>query len=502
MKKIATLFLSVLLLAAAIPTVSAFGYDVVCEPQFNMAEPFEHNIAKVSKNTKWALADKSGAAFTGYDWDAMGEVSSEYIPAKKGTLWGYITPAGVTKIAYQYSMAGAFSEGIALVQKTDGRYVYINTSGQEVFASPFVYSFSPSEGAICGMANTLYGYCDTEGNIIITPQFEMACDFHEGYAAVKSDGKWGFITSYGSYCVRPAYDFVSDFKNKHAICRLAGKYGIINTSGTKTAPFTFDYIGLPDDAGRYPAKSGSISGFIDTKGNWILKTEYDYCYPFTDGVARVYKDGLWGYINESGVELVPPTFADCGAYYNGVAPFSLDGYLWGYLSLDLSTVAKPTPTPPAPSTEDNTPKPEPSLPVVQNPADDGTLPLAPTTQKCISLRIGSLLARKGEDSFSLAAAPTLVNGNTLIPVRGVTELLGGSVTWNAESKRISISRNYINVSMTIGSKICYVNGVPGYLTTAPTIIDGSTMVPIRSITDAFGCTIEWIAASQNVYIYY
>lgn len=512
MKKITALFLTALLLVSLCPFASALGYDVVSTPQFNMAETFESSVTKVSKNSKWALADTSGIAITGYNWDAMGDIVSEYIPAKKGDLWGYITPSGSVRIPYQFAMAGSFNDGVAMVQKADGSYAYIDKTGKILFASPFTYSFSPSGGAICGMVDGLYGYCDTEGNMIIPPKFDMAFDFHEGYAAVKSGEKWGYITSYGSYSVRPAYDYAGDFKNGHAICRLSGKYGIINTADTKTAPFQFDYIGTPDDSGRYPAKAGTVSGYINASGEWILKTAYDFCYTYTSGVARVYQDGKWGYINEEGVEVVPPTFADCGEYHNGRAPFSLDGSLWGYLSLDLSAsvflpdpVPEPEPEPepvPVPEPEPEPTTPTTTVPVAQNPAADGAVPLAPDSENCISMKIDSNIARSGTEEITLSEPPVLLNGTTMIPVRNVIELLGGTIAWNAENQRIIINRNYISVSMTIGSRICYINGVPGYLTAAPVIVNGSTLVPLRSVTDALGCTIKWIDMHQNIYIYY
>ena len=189
MKKLAALLLAVSLLVTLCPLTHAAGYTVIVGPQYNMAEAFDSSVTKVSKNTKWAIANTSGTAITSFQWEAMGDITSEYIPAKSGGKWGYISQAGKVLIPYRYQFAGAFRNGIAVVQTADGRYVYINIYGTELFQSPYAYSFSPSEGAICGMNDGLYGYCDTEGNTIIHSQFDMAFDFHEGYAGVKFGGK-------------------------------------------------------------------------------------------------------------------------------------------------------------------------------------------------------------------------------------------------------------------------------------------------------------------------
>lgn len=518
MKKTITILLVTLILFSACLSVSADGYNVVSSPQYNMAETFESSITKVSKNSKWALADTNGNAVTGYEWEAMGDITSEYIPAKKGGKWGYINSSGNELIPYLFSSAGCFKNGIAMVQKADGKYAYINIYGDVLFDSPFSYSFSPSDGAICGVLNGLYGYCDTEGNIIIHPQFEMAFDFHEGYAAVKFGGKWGYITDYGAYSVKPAYDYAGDFKNGCAVCRLSGSYGIIDTKGNRISSFDFDYIGSPDDNGRYPAKAGTFSGYINSSGEWLLKTQYDFCYKYTDNVARVYKDGKWGYIDEKGNELVAPVFADCGEYYNSRAPYSLDGVLWGYLSLNVSpTVKAPEATPqtatePSVNTEassntDSSTGTDSLSEVVdtssvQTPAAASTIPLNPDGKNCISMKIGSAVALQGFDRHKLSAPPMLLNGTTMIPVRDVVELLGGSIAWNAETQRINISYHYKTISMTVGSKIAYISGIPTPLQQAPVLIDGFTMVPLRSVVDGLGCSVNWIDTQQNIYIYY
>lgn len=503
MKKITALMLTALLAFALCPFAHANGYTVVSEPQFNMAETFESTVTKVSKNTKWALMTYNGIMMTGYEWEAMGEITSEYIPAKKNGKWGYISPEGDLLISYQFSDVGYFKNGLAMAKTEDGKYVYINISGKTKFVSPFDYSFSPSGGAICGMIDGLYGYCDTDGQIFIQPQFDMAFDFHEGYAAVKFGGKWGYIGTDGKYSIRPTYDYASDFFGGFAVVRSGSKYGIINTAGTKTAGFLFDYIGEPDDKGRYPAKSGTTSGYINTSGTWVLKTDYEYCYRFTEGVARVYKNGLWGYIDENGNPLVEPVFADCGEYLNGRAPFSIDGSLWGYLKLN-STVYVPPKEPeiPAPSNPSTPQEPEEQKPVI---VITGNMerPKEPVSDRTISMKINSQLALNGSSEYTLASPPVLLNGITMVPVRDIVELLGGSLTWNAETQRINIRLSGGTVSITVGSRICYINGTPGFLTATPVISStGSTLIPVRSVVDALKCEVIWDGATQNIFINY
>lgn len=513
MKKTLSLLLVFALSFSFINGVYA-DYTVVTEPVYNMADAFYSSIGKASQNSKWAIVDAEGNEITEYRWDALGEVTAPLIPAKLSNMWGYISPNGTTVIPYQFALAYDFSEGLAHVVLANDVHAYIDETGEVVFNSPFDYSFDVKGGAICGISEGLYGFCDTSGNVIIPPKYTYAFDFSEGLAAVQVDGKWGYISTYGEYVVSPAYLYAGDFENGYAVCKTSSGYGIINKNGKKMTAFSFDHIGRSDDKGRYPVKQGEKSGYIDANGNWLLETDYEYCYTFTDGYARVYSDGLWGYINEEGTEVVPPTFVDCGEYRNGVAPYSLDGVTYGYLSLNSHVFQT---TPPGTDTEDPsevTPPDETAEPVITpaNPADDTITheemslsgELTPTIPDAgtMSMRIGSIYAAKAGNAKKLVMAPSLIDGVTMVPLRDVVEYLGGNIEWIEETQRIAISYNANRISVTIGSKISFVNGVASILSAAPQLIEGVTMIPLRSVAQALRCEVEWIPETQNIYIHY
>ncbi len=510
MKKISTLLLAfAIAFAISISFINtAFaGYTVIMDADHNMLDTLYSSLGKASKNSKWALVDKTGNPITEYRWDALGTVTSDLIPAQSGGIWGYISPNGTTVIPFQFANAYDFSEGLAHVVLANNVHAYIDASGEVLFNTPFDYSFDVSDGAICGVRGGLYGYCDTEGNQIIAPQFDFAFDFSEGLAAVCKNGKWGYISTYGTYEISPAYQFAGDFYKGYAVCKTSSGYGLINKSGKQVTAFTFDYIGTPDEQGRYPVKQGDVSGYINATGNWIIKTNYEYCYTFTDGFARVFSENLWGYIDENGKEVVAPTFADCGEYRNGVAPYSLDGVTYGYLTLssDVPAVSNP-------GAEDKEPDAETPAATPVNPAGDtitheemlSSGELTPIIPKAgtMSMRIGSLYAAKAANAKMLVTSPALIDGITMVPLRDTVEYLGGTIEWMEDTQRIVISYRNNRISVTIDSKIAFVNGVASVLGAAPVLIDGITMIPLRSVAQALKCEVEWDGDTQSIYIHY
>ena len=513
MKRILSLILCATFCILPIYEIAAQeNYTVMREPVYNMADSFFSNITKVSKDSLWGICDTNGYLLTGYQWEAMGEIIDELIPAKKDGLWGYISATGEVKIPYQYQKAENFNDGLARVLTVEGKYAYINRNGDIELSSPFEYSFAPSEGFICGVMNGRYGYCDTKGNIVIMPQFDMGFDFSDGLAAVKFGEKWGYINGDGAYAVTPTYNYASDFSGGFAVCSASSGYGIINSKGERTSPFTFDYIGECDEKGRFPAKRESVSGYINYKGEWIMQLNYDFCYSFTDGVARVFKDNLWGYIDEDGKEIVAPIFADCGEYKNNRAFYSQDGITYGFLTLDTENYKIKYPEEIAPSNpangEGDTP------PLVEKDESVGTyeeiidvadienIPTIPAEEETISMRVGSKYALKLHNAKKLTASPALIDGVTMVPLRDVVEYMGGTISWEQKTQRMNISCNKRRVIMTVGSKIAFVNGSAMPIPAAPVLIDGVTMIPVRSVATNLGCEVVWIPETQNIYIYY
>lgn len=96
--------------------------------------------------------------------------------------------------------------------------------------------------------------------------------------------------------------------------------------------------------------------------------------------------------------------------------------------------------------------------------------------------------------------PIIVNGRTLLPVRAVMEELGGKAQWNGDKQEVKLYYGENIISLTINSQIAYFNDEEKTLDTAPAIINGRTMLPIRFIAECFGFKVDWNNERQTVTI--
>ena len=97
-------------------------------------------------------------------------------------------------------------------------------------------------------------------------------------------------------------------------------------------------------------------------------------------------------------------------------------------------------------------------------------------------------------------APALVDGRTLVPVRGVFEALGFEVDWIDATRTVTLDREGFAVRITIDSAEFTTNGTSNTLDVPAQIIGYSTMLPIRAVLESVGYYLDWDSGTQTVLI--
>jgi hypothetical protein len=117
-----------------------------------------------------------------------------------------------------------------------------------------------------------------------------------------------------------------------------------------------------------------------------------------------------------------------------------------------------------------------------------------SSNRLIRMKIGSATA--------LAVAPMIKNSTTFVPLRFVGEAFGASVQWDGIFQLIDISLSGRSIRLQIGNKTAVVNGKSVVLSLAPFLQTGTTMVPIRFVSEVLGATVVWDGATKTVSIFF
>ena len=96
--------------------------------------------------------------------------------------------------------------------------------------------------------------------------------------------------------------------------------------------------------------------------------------------------------------------------------------------------------------------------------------------------------------------PVNAKGRILIPARDVSQALGAVVDWDANGRKVTITKDDVNVELIIDEAIFTVNGKAKELDVPAQILGGSTFVPLRFAAEALGEAVDWDADTATAFI--
>lgn len=98
--------------------------------------------------------------------------------------------------------------------------------------------------------------------------------------------------------------------------------------------------------------------------------------------------------------------------------------------------------------------------------------------------------------------PRFENNFTLVPIRVISEALGGEVGYNSAAKKVTITTSDHMIELAQDSKSATVDGKTVSMDVPMRNFGGRTFVPARFISENIGAQVEYLSASKTVSITY
>lgn len=95
-------------------------------------------------------------------------------------------------------------------------------------------------------------------------------------------------------------------------------------------------------------------------------------------------------------------------------------------------------------------------------------------------------------------SPMIVNDSTMVPFRVIFEALKMDVNWSEALQKVYAMNDEKTIILTISSDKMIVNTEIKTLPAAPFISNGHTLVPVRAISEAMDCTVNWDGENRKV----
>lgn len=164
--------------------------------------------------------------------------------------------------------------------------------------------------------NEKWGFKDEKGTVMIKTQFIIAHNFlSTGIVAVVDSIGWAYINTEGNVVIRPfIYDNGPDyFSEGFARFTSDDKFGFFDETGQIIIEPQFDFV-FPFSEGlsaicmgckkrkedEHRVVEGGKWGYIDTQGEVIIDVKFEHAKSFERGRARVMMNGQWMTIDKKG----------------------------------------------------------------------------------------------------------------------------------------------------------------------------------------------------------
>lgn len=287
--------------------------NVLIKPQYKKIIKVGFNLIAIenNENKKWAYFSFDGKQCTDFIYDEIKSFSKDSLARiQRNKLWGFTNISTKEVIEAQYDYVLSFSDGLAAVVFGE-KYGYIDRNGTFVI-NPTLDVYSSN--------NSFRDDLSSEAN------------FSNGFTIIKKANKYGFIDKNGKIVISPRYDVafpffkdgiaivgnkIANFSSKGSIINITEpfEYFLIGKQGNMIGDKKFLYMGryndklisaaelklmnrdaklkelrvgsddftkilikdvIKDNPNSLYLADGKKFGFIDLKGNWVIKPNYNY----------------------------------------------------------------------------------------------------------------------------------------------------------------------------------------------------------------------------------
>lgn len=336
--------------------------------KYHFIAPFEGKVAramllKVDENgfaqKRLGLLDRRGKEMAPLVYQYIGGFKDglAVFYRKKENYWGYINQDGKEINQFPYSQVDDFSDGLGRVE-ANHQFGFVDQQGQEVIKPKFDYASSFKNGFSLIAIKGKYGVLSIRGALAIPPRYEdikrqknSLVKTHDGKKyeqallsargdlliapgtydsiqhiiggiyQIRKDHKVGYYNrNLESLFLPIEYDSIIYIRSQVFQVQYDGKWGLVNRQNEVIVPIIYNKLNF-QETGLVRAISKSLDNYlVGDEGKVLVEPDaYQEVNDFKEGLARVRKNGKYGYINQKGNLTIPIKYTQATDFYQGKA---------------------------------------------------------------------------------------------------------------------------------------------------------------------------------------
>lgn len=294
---------------------------------------------KIDGKLKFGFIDKNGNEIIPFIYEEARNFTNGLSQVRRDGKRGYIDKEGKEVIPLIYRCAATFYSDMALVSKDAKKCEYIDKSGNVVASFDYTWNeieFFTKEGIVINKDDK-YGFVNNEGKLVVPCVYDrLDTGYSDDLLCVLKDNNFGYFNSSGKEIVPCKYGM--GLSSRNGIAKVFDEWdghdGAYIDSAGKVL-FSFVEEDRQDSYGDFyedlaVVSHQGLSGYIDKTGKEVISLVYESAQRFSEGLAGVKRDGLWGYIDKKGNEVIPFVYEEARNFSDGLALVKKNGK-WGYV---------------------------------------------------------------------------------------------------------------------------------------------------------------------------
>ncbi len=125
---------------------------------------------------------------------------------------------------------------------------------------------------------------------------------------------------------------------------------------------------------------------------------------------------------------------------------------------------------------------------------------AEVKERDVNLVIGSSQAQINDQSVTMSAPAVEVDGRTLVPLRFISEAFGCDVQWNGDLNTATVTLVDQIIEVPVGKNYAVINGGKTDVLVPAQLINDRTYVPLRFISENLGAKVDYNANTSAISI--
>lgn len=281
-------------------------------------EGSDDKLFKTKVNEKLVgFADHKGRQITEVDFKQARSFHENRAAVKIGYRWTFVDRQGNLLTAPHFDKVKDFHEGIAAVRYRN-RWGFIDSLGRYVINPSFEDAGDVNGGIAPVKIDKLYGYISMDSNWVVNPTHTRCFPFQGDYAFAKKKKKYGLLDRKGNWKVRPAYYKGIVAEQEFRLVK-GKKYVVVNKDGDVLLKGKYMKLGpLEQEHYIFRSKKGKY-GLLNMHGEVVVEPVYLSIKSPTAHRWAVKKVSGWGFIDSTGLEIIPCVYTRVNAYREGYA---------------------------------------------------------------------------------------------------------------------------------------------------------------------------------------